>query len=41
MTYDEANALMRQQRKLTKLEGRHRRALEAWIAERKEEAKTG
>jgi atypical dual specificity phosphatase len=41
MTYDEANALMKQQRKLTKLEDRHRLALEAWIAEREREAKAG
>lgn len=32
MSFDEANALMKSRRKLTKLEARHRRALEAWIA---------
>jgi protein-tyrosine phosphatase len=33
LSYDEAKALMKQKRPLTKLEGRHRRVLEAWLAE--------
>jgi protein-tyrosine phosphatase len=33
MSFDQANDLMRSRRRLTKLEDRHRRALEAWIAE--------
>jgi protein-tyrosine phosphatase len=32
MSFDEANALLKSKRKLTKLEGRHRRVLEAWLA---------
>ncbi len=32
MTFDQANTLMKSKRPLTKLESRHRRALETWIA---------
>lgn len=32
MTVDQANALMKSRRTLTKLEARHRRALESWMA---------
>jgi protein-tyrosine phosphatase len=32
MSFDEANALMKSRRKLTKLESRHRRVLEKWLA---------
>ncbi len=32
LTYDEANALMKSKRPLTKLEDRHRRVLEKWMA---------
>jgi hypothetical protein len=32
-TFDEAEALIRSRRSLTKLEDRHRRQLEAWIAD--------
>ncbi len=33
LTFDEANELMKSKRSLTKLEDRHRRVLENWIAE--------
>ena len=33
MSFDEANQLMKGKRPLTKLEGRHQRALETWIAQ--------
>ena len=33
LTFDEANELMKSKRPLTKLEDRHRRVLESWIAE--------
>ncbi len=33
MSFDEAAGLLRQKRRLTKLEGRHRRVLESWLAE--------
>lgn len=32
LSFDEANALMKSKRKLTKLESRHRRVLEGWMA---------
>ena len=32
MSFDEANALLKSKRRLTKLEAKHRRALEAWLA---------
>ena len=32
LSFDEANALMKSKRRLTKLEGKHRRILEAWLA---------
>lgn len=32
LSFDEANALMKSKRRLTKLEGKHRRVLEAWLA---------
>jgi atypical dual specificity phosphatase len=31
MSFDQANALLKSKRKLTKLEGRHRRTLEEWL----------
>jgi hypothetical protein len=33
LTFDEANELMKSKRSLTKLEDRHRRVLESWLAE--------
>jgi len=35
MSFDQANALMKSKRPLTKLENKHRRVLEAWIATQK------
>ncbi len=35
LTFDQANALMKSKRPLTKLESKHRRALEAWMAKQK------
>jgi len=32
LSFDEANALMKSKRRLTKLESKHRRILEAWLA---------
>ena len=37
MTFDQANALMKSKRSLTKLESRHRRALEEWLATQNKE----
>lgn len=39
MTFDEANALMRQMRRLTKLEDRHARVLAAWMDARGQQTK--
>jgi protein-tyrosine phosphatase len=33
LTFDQANALMRSKRRLTKLESKHRRVLEAWLVQ--------
>jgi hypothetical protein len=33
LTFDQANTLMRSKRRLTKLESKHRRVLEAWLAQ--------
>jgi hypothetical protein len=35
MSFDEANTLMKSKRSLTKLENKHRRVLEAWLAAQK------
>ena len=36
MTFDQANALMKSKRSLTKLESKHRRVLEGWLATQNE-----
>jgi hypothetical protein len=35
MSFDEAYALMKSKRRLTKLEPKHRRVLEAWLAKQR------